>query len=55
MACKEVTFIQHLARIVFLGRDWRKCFMAFTANFDASGGSSELGKVVAGYVARVED
>ena len=55
MPSEEVTFIQHFARSVFLGQDWRKCFMAFTANFDASGGSSEVAKVVAGYMARVED
>jgi hypothetical protein len=41
-------------KIVLMDRDWHKYFMAFVAYFDASGGQSLVGKVVAGYVGRVE-
>lgn len=47
--------IEHLARVVFLGRDWRKCYMAFAMYSDASGGLINAAKVISGYIASVED
>src|ERR1039458_8676679 len=47
--------IEHLARVVFLGRDWRKCYMAFARYSDASGGLINAAKVISGYIASVED
>lgn len=60
MVCKsqdsEYSPIQHLARSVFLGHDWRKCIFAmYTGYFDASGDLTDVGFVVSGYVATVED
>ena len=57
MVCKiqDYSCIQHLARSLFLGHDWRKCFLAmYTAYFDASGTLGEPVMAVAGYVTTVE-
>jgi hypothetical protein len=48
--------VRHLAQSVFLGHDWRKCIFAmYTGYFDASGDLTDVGFVVSGYVATVED